>query len=127
MVYPRSYRSSLMRRTISMSFLLYTRWPDLDFSGARFGNSLSQNRRTKGSISTILQTSPILKKSLSGIWVIKPWLRSCGSLRALLDYNGRPGEWKSFANPVFDEALEGEVQFLHFIRKHDESRGIDLH
>src|SRR2546427_1323888 len=50
-----------------MSFLLYTRCPDFDFSGARLGNSVSQNRRTNGSISTILQTSPIRKKSLSGI------------------------------------------------------------
>src|SRR5438067_13002606 len=108
-----------MRRTISMSFLLYTRWPVLDFSGARFGNSLSQKRRTKGSISTILQTSPILKKSLSGIGGIdiktvaavydrrrfrkrdtvgghRPPLQLLRSLRALLDYNGRPREWKSF-------------------------------
>src|SRR5881275_950340 len=54
-----------------MSFLLYTRWPDFDFCGARFGNSVSQNRRTNGSISTILQTSPMRKKSLLGISAIK--------------------------------------------------------
>src|SRR5437016_12626616 len=100
-----------------MSFLLYTRWPDFDFCGARFGNSVSQNRRTKASISTILHTSPMRKKSLSGISVIKQIESShkkaqksqkdffvflvplCGQLpssrrgglHALLDYNGGPG------------------------------------
>ena len=38
-----------------------------------------------------------------------------GSLHALLNYNGGPGEWKSLADPVFDEAFEREVQFPHLI------------
>jgi len=56
-----------MRRTFSTSFLLYMRCPVFDFSGAKFGNSVSQKRRTYGSTPTISQTSEILKKSLSGI------------------------------------------------------------
>ena len=49
------------------------------------------------------------------------------SLRALLDYNGRPGEWKSLTDPVLDEPFEGEVQLPDFIREHNECRRIDLH
>src|SRR5438132_1404921 len=109
-----------MRRTISMSFLLYTRWPDFDFSGARLGNSVSQKRRTNGSMSTILQTSPMRKKSLSGI-------SGAGMLHPLLDYNRRPRERKSLANPVLNESLERKVKLLHLIRKHDERGRIDLH
>src|SRR5215831_8696717 len=64
-------------------------------------------------------TSVILKKSLSGI-------SGVGILQPLFDYNRRPREWKSLAYPVLDEALERKVQFLHFIGKHDERRGVDL-
>ena len=37
------------------------------------------------------------------------------SLHALLNYNGGPREWKSLADPVFDEAFEREVKFPHLI------------
>src|SRR5438552_13038008 len=98
-----------MRRTFSTSFLLYTRCPAFDFSGAKFGNSVSQKRRTYGSTPTISQTSLILKKSLSGISGVG--MRS-SRLRALPDYNRRAWEWKSLADTVLDEAFEREMQFL---------------
>ena len=49
------------------------------------------------------------------------------ALRALLNYNWRPGEWESLADPIFHKALKGEVQLPDFVREQDESRGIDLH
>src|SRR5215472_17301846 len=105
--------------TFSTSFFLYTRCPALDFSGARPGNSVSQNRRTYGSTTTMSQTSLILKNSLSGI--------SCvGIFQTLLDYNRRTREWKSFPDTVFNKPLERKVKFLHLIRKHHERRWIDF-
>src|SRR5579883_1432655 len=63
------------------------------------------------------QTSLILKNSLSGI-------SGVGILQPLLDYNRRPREWESLANPVLDEALEGKVQLLEFVGKHHKGRRI---
>ncbi len=62
------------------------------------------------------------KKSLSGISGT-----GISLLDALLDYNRRPGEWKSVADAVFDESLEREMQFPGFVREHDKRRRIDLH
>src|SRR5436190_3463468 len=114
-----------MRRKFSTSLLLYTRCPDFDLSGAKFGNSVSQNRRTYGSTPRISQTSLILKKSLSGI---SRGGMASSRLRTLFDYNRRPREWKPLADAVLNESLEREVQFLNFVRKHDERRwvGFDL-
>src|SRR5215468_6850855 len=122
-VNPRSYNSSLIRRTFSMSFFLYTRCPAFDFWGAKFGNSVSQKRRTYGSTPTISQTSEILKKSLFGISRMRMHSRR---LRTLLDYNRRPWEWKSLPDPVLDKSFERKVQLLNLIRKHDECRRVDL-
>src|SRR5438876_6981752 len=99
----------------STSFFLYTRCPDLDFSGARFGNSVSQNRRTYASTPTMSQTSLILKKSLSGISRVG---MGSGRLRALLDYNRRAWEGETIADTVLNKALEGKVKFLNFVGKH---------
>src|SRR5262245_5091451 len=106
-----------------MSFFLYTRCTAFDFLGAKFGNSVSQKRRTYGSTPTISQTSEILKKSLFGISRMRMHSRR---LQTLLDYNRRPWEWKSLPDTVLDKSFERKVQLFELIRKHDERRGVDL-
>ena len=49
------------------------------------------------------------------------------ALRALLNYNWRPGEWEPLADPILHKPLKGEVQLPDFVREQDESRRIDLH
>src|SRR5262249_44744795 len=105
--------------TFSTSFFLYTRCPALDFSGARPGNSVSQNRRTYGSTPTMSQTSLILKNSLSGI--------SCvGISQTLFNYNWGTGKRKPLRDTFLKKALKQKVHFFHFIEKHQNRGGIDF-
>src|SRR5438445_10492649 len=59
------------------------------------------------------------------LWLIPGFMRD--ALRALLNYNWRPGEWEPLADPILHKPLKGEVQLPDFVGEQDESRRIDLH